>query len=687
MNCASGSFHTITLSDDGTVHSFRRNKEGALGLGHNYDVLLPTPIPNLPQINMVSCGRNFTVCVDIGGFIWAFGKNNCGQLGTGNKRNFNVPQKLINIPPVLSVSCGSSHTLIITNDSDLWSCGANDYGQLCHGDKEGRLIPQKTSFSNISKISAGWNHSLFQNNKGEIFACGHNQHGDCGLGHFNDPQITPIIIPNLPSNIVQFICGDEQSLFLDSEGNVFTVGYNRYGELGLGHNTNQNVLNKIQNIPPIKIISCAFASCYLIDLEGNLWTFGCNNHGQLGHGDSTHKNVPKVIKTLKDIQEISYGSRGYHFFAKNSQKKIFTAGRNDCGQLGTGDTQPISIPKEINSQYFSIWGSITNIWNKMCSETMNWKVEEIKKLEMIQSKIKLVKINLASNDNNKIKQEFPQNSFASWNEVNAFLNEKSQQINLKMNEKHKIEFEKDIQTFEMELKDIELRLLQLQERKKEIQENLLPKAKKSQFSFEESFKKIENNQKILQEMCSDVSIFCKNENEMNQELHELFEQKKFEEFDCSEISKCLWKMDLTKYQSLFELNQISGAVISVVEEAGLWEQFGLEKRDFSCFSYYINMMKSAGYSKTFSPDYKSDCCVCSHNTPEKTIHLLKEYEIPIEDDFILKNNYTAPMLISKLFLKDVLGKDSFSQEGIQIMLKLEEWKKIHKIHLKGLNKL
>ena len=89
------------------VHSFGRNGEGQLGLGHNKYGLLPTPIPNLPKINMVSCGNYFTVCVDREGFIWSFGKNNSGQLGTGNTTNFNVPQKLINIPPVLSVSCGS----------------------------------------------------------------------------------------------------------------------------------------------------------------------------------------------------------------------------------------------------------------------------------------------------------------------------------------------------------------------------------------------------------------------------------------------------------------------------------------------------------------------------------------------------------------------------------------------------
>ena len=310
--------------------------------------------------------------------------------------------------------------------------------------------------------------------------------------------------------------------------------------------------------------------------------------------------------------------------------------------------------------------------------------EEMKKIEKIQSKVKQVKLNLSCN--NKIKQEFPQNSFESWNEVHDFLNEKSTQINSKLNEKQNVALQnqKDIQTYEMELKDIEHQLQQLQSRKKEIEKNLLPKAKQSQRSFEESFKQIKNNQKILAEMCFDASTFCKNENEMNQELSDLFKQKQFEEFDCFEISKCLWKMDLTKYQSIFELNQINGSVVSAVE-AGLWKQLGIERQDFCCFSYHIKMMKSAGYSKTFSPDYDHDCCVCSHNTPEKTIHLLKEYEIPIEDDFILKNNYTAPILISKIFLKDFLRMDS-SQKGIQIMLELEKWKKVHKSHLKDLNK-
>ena len=248
MAACCGGYHTITLSNDGTLHSFGYNALGQLGLGHINPVLLPTPIPNLPQITQISCGSNFTVCVDCEGFMWSFGKNNYGQLGTGNTTNFNVPQKIQDLPTVLSLSCGGHHTLIITSDSNLWSCGYNEYGQLCLGNNESQMTPQKTSFSNISKISTGYHHSLFQNSKGELFACGNNEYGACGLGHFNHPQFTPIIIPNVPSNIIQFICGCHQSLFLDGEGNVFSVGDNEVGSLGLGHNTNQNVNHLVTSV-------------------------------------------------------------------------------------------------------------------------------------------------------------------------------------------------------------------------------------------------------------------------------------------------------------------------------------------------------------------------------------------------------------------------------------------------------
>ena len=87
--------------------------------------------------------------------------------------------------------------------------------------------------------------------------------------------------------------------------------------------------------------------------------------------------------------------------------------------------------------------------------------------------------------------------------------------------------------------------------------------------------------------------------------------------------------------------------------------------------------------KTLSPDYDFDCCVCSHASPEKTIHLLQEYEIPFDRDLILNNNFCTPIFTFPAFT-DILVPDALSPDGIQIMMEIEKWKKWHKVHLKTL---
>ena len=688
MTCTSGKDHTVTLSDDGVVHSFGRNNEGQLG--HNKTVSFPCTIPNLPEIMQVCCGRNFTVCVDTKGFLWSFGENNKGQLGTGNTTNVNVPQKIQEIPPVHYVSCGFEHSLIITKDSNLWSCGNNDYGQLCLGNKENQLKFQQTFFSNVSNVSLGYLHTLFQINNGEIYSCGYNNFGELGLGCFTESQIKVTPIPKLHLNIIQFFCGYHHNLFLDSKGNVFSVGNNLSGQLGLGHNTNQNTLNQIPNIPPIKSISCVGYSSYLIDFEGNVWSFGNNYYGQLGHGDTTNRKVPQKMPKLKDIRQVSHGS-GDHFFAKDSRNKIFVTGYNYYNQLGSENTEQVLISKELDPQYLPIWGGNKNLnqWKRQCLETMNWKEEDMKKLERIQSKIIEVKYDLESSNNNKIKQKSPQNIFETWNEVEFFLNEKLQQTNSKLNQKQNflLQKQKDVQMYEQELKEIENTIQKLQERKLKIEENLLPSAKRSQSLFEKIFQDIEDNQKQLKQMCPNVSIFCENEKEMNEEICELFSQKQFEDFDSLEISKVLWKMDLIKYQSLFEQNQIDGEfAVMMIDDWKAWKQLGVEKRDCFYLVFYFKMMNTSGYSKTLLPEYEPNCCVCSHASAEKTVLLLKEYGIPIASELILKNNYCTPLFTFSAFNDEFLP-DALSSKAEKIMAEILEWKKIHTVHLKNLKRI
>ena len=203
--------------------------------------------------------------------------------------------------------------------------------------------------------------------------------------------------------------------------------------------------------------------------------------------------------------------------------------------------------------------------------------------------------------------------------------------------------------------------------------------------MKENYENLKNNQLLLQDMCNDVSIFCKNENEMNEEIQHLFESKQFDEFDCSDISKLLWKMDLSKYHDIFIENQINGELASMMDELNMWEQIHLDRRDCFYILFNFTLMKSPGFCRTFLPDYEENCCVCAHNTPEKTIYLLKEYDIPIDDDLILKNNYCSSILTFSKSLQD-LHIDFLSAPGRRILVELAKWKKIHKSHLKDLSK-
>ena len=353
MLCATGGFHTITLSNEGTAYCFGKNGSGQLGLGENtHDVVsVPSPIPNFPKITQISCGYTFTACVDEEGILWSFGDNQYGQLGPDCRSISKIPHKLKNVPPVKTIACGAYHLLMITKDEELWSIGRNDYGQLCIGNNEIQTIPQQTQFSNVAHISAGAIFSLFKSND-KVYGCGCNRSGQLGLKHWEDTVI-PEAIPNQP-NIVQFSCGYSHALFLDIEGNVFTAGaYQQIIQIGSEqYKPNQNVLTQLQNLPTIVFVSAVCNSNYLLDYEGNVWNFG--GDGKLAHNDGISHDIPKKVEYFMDIKQISCGYSGHHFLARDSQGKIFVAGNNMNGQLGTGDTVTDPIPRVL--PHSLIWG-------------------------------------------------------------------------------------------------------------------------------------------------------------------------------------------------------------------------------------------------------------------------------------------------------------------------------------------
>ena len=90
----------------------------------------------------------------------------------------------------------------------------------------------------IEHIYSGWEHNIVISNKGEIFSFGYNQSFQCGLPNSNLLCNNSI---NDPTNISilhdiygkSASCGNEHSLILSQNNEVYGMGNNEDGVLGL----------------------------------------------------------------------------------------------------------------------------------------------------------------------------------------------------------------------------------------------------------------------------------------------------------------------------------------------------------------------------------------------------------------------------------------------------------------------
>jgi len=146
---------------------------------------------------------------------------------------------------------------------------------------------------------------------------------------------------------------------LHDNGEVWSAGENTYGQLGLGHTTGQYLLRKIgfpANTKIKKLVSTNESSTtqtmMALDTDGYVWTWGYNNVGQVGNGSTAQRNSPYKLTIYDNAKDVwaGGGSRGCLFLLRETgsgAQQLYGWGHNVHGQLSIGSTTNKSSPQNI----------------------------------------------------------------------------------------------------------------------------------------------------------------------------------------------------------------------------------------------------------------------------------------------------------------------------------------------------
>jgi alpha-tubulin suppressor-like RCC1 family protein len=198
--------------------------------------------------------------------------------------------------PVTQIAAGDGYSLFLKSDGSLWAMGYNYYGELGDGIYStdapyGTNLPEQIVASNVTAI-AGDMQSLFLKSDGSLWAMGYNYYGELGDGTYNNTNQPEQIVA---SNVTAIAAGYFHSLFLKKDGSLWGMGYNQDGELGDGTYNNTSQPEQIV-AGGVTAIAAGFNHSLFLKSDGSLWGMGYNGEGGLGDGTyNIYTNRPELI--------------------------------------------------------------------------------------------------------------------------------------------------------------------------------------------------------------------------------------------------------------------------------------------------------------------------------------------------------------------------------------------------------
>ena len=321
-----GEQHTIFLATNGYIYSCGWNGYGQLGQGNTSTKYTPTLIQYFIDesitISKIYTGYDHSLFLDTNGRVYLCGRGDVGgtlydkSLPTLIETYIDYNGNNINYTNITisEIGAGRMHTIFLATDNKLYSCGYSYDGESGHGDTTARYTPTLIQYFvdegiTISKISAGSYYTIFLATNGYVYSCGNGDYGKLGHGD-TSAKNTPTLIQYFVDEgitISKISAGDDHSLFLATNGKIYSCGHANYGKIGHGNTTDKSTPTLIENYIDsngtsinytnitISQISAGANHSIFLDTNGNVYSCGYGDWGQLGHGNTTTRYTPTLI--------------------------------------------------------------------------------------------------------------------------------------------------------------------------------------------------------------------------------------------------------------------------------------------------------------------------------------------------------------------------------------------------------
>ncbi|MGA3284872.1 MAG: hypothetical protein ABSD57_10505 [Verrucomicrobiota bacterium] len=351
---AAGLDHNVFLKSDGSLWAMGQNYSGQLGNGtYNSGTNRPEQIV-ASGVTTIAAGGSFNLFLKNDGSLWAMGDDEYGQLGDGTYGiapyyGTNLPEEIV-ASGITAIAAGGDFSLFLKSDGSLWAMGDDRYGQLGDGTYSiGFLtqtnVPEEIVASNATAIAVGDWHSLFLKSDGSLWAMGDDEYGQLGdsTNHIFQPYGTNRPEQIVASGVTTIVGGSGHSLFLKSDGSLWAMGWNVDGQLGDG---TRNDTNRPEEIVASGVTAIAAGELHSLFLksDGSLWAMGANYDGQLGDGTYNNTNQPEKIVS-SGVTAIAAGPNDSLFL--KSDGSLWVMGSNQYGVLGDGTYNNTNRPEQI----------------------------------------------------------------------------------------------------------------------------------------------------------------------------------------------------------------------------------------------------------------------------------------------------------------------------------------------------